>query len=128
MPGGDKTGPMGAGPMTGWGAGFCAGYGIPGYRNRIPDRGSWFGVGGGPRFGRGFRGGGRGWRHVFYATGLPGWARSSWPSAFAPFYRAGAPYSEPEELADLKEQAANFNEMLDNVNKRIDELQKKQKG
>jgi len=24
MPRGDRTGPMGAGPMTGWGSGFCA--------------------------------------------------------------------------------------------------------
>ena len=30
MPGGDGTGPLGFGPMTGHGAGFCSGYGIPG--------------------------------------------------------------------------------------------------
>ena len=31
MPGGDRTGPMGQGPMTGRGAGYCAGFGMPGY-------------------------------------------------------------------------------------------------
>lgn len=34
MPAGNATGPMGLGPMTGRGAGFCAGFGVPGYANR----------------------------------------------------------------------------------------------
>jgi len=62
MPWGDGTGPWGLGPMTGRGAGYCAGYPIPGYMNPIPGfgwrrwfgRGRWF-------FGRGFWGRGRGW-------------------------------------------------------------------
>ncbi len=33
MPGKDKTGPLGMGPMTGRGAGLCAGYPAPGYRS-----------------------------------------------------------------------------------------------
>ncbi len=33
MPRGDGTGPVGAGPMTGRAAGFCAGAPVPGYRN-----------------------------------------------------------------------------------------------
>lgn len=57
MPGGDRTGPMGMGPMTGWGRGFCA--------RSVGS--SWFG--------RGIRGE-RGWRNQFYATGLTGWQRS----------------------------------------------------
>ena len=100
MPGGDGTGPMGMGPMTGRAAGYCAGYGMPGYANPITGRwagpygygwgvrapywGGGFGYGRGFGFGRG-RGGGRGWRHRFYATGLPGWARAGWygPPAYA---------------------------------------------
>ena len=35
MPRGDGTGPMGMGPMTGRGAGFCAGFAVPGYANPI---------------------------------------------------------------------------------------------
>lgn len=56
MPGGDRTGPMGYGPMTGRGAGFCAGYAAPGYANPYPGRGMM----GGGRFGRGRGGGGFG--------------------------------------------------------------------
>ena len=33
MPRGDGTGPMGMGPVTGRGAGFCAGFTAPGYAN-----------------------------------------------------------------------------------------------
>jgi len=33
MPRGDGTGPLGMGPMTGRAAGYCAGYGMPGYMN-----------------------------------------------------------------------------------------------
>ena len=56
MPRGDGTGPMGLGPMTGRGVGYCAGYSVPGYMNSIPGRG-YFG------WGRRFYGhGGRGRR------------------------------------------------------------------
>ena len=67
MPRGDRTGPTGMGPMTGRAAGYCAGYPVPGYMNPGPRLGL------GMRWGRG--GGGRGWRNMYYATGLPGWAR-----------------------------------------------------
>jgi hypothetical protein len=33
MPRGDGTGPAGLGSMTGRAAGFCAGYGVPGFMN-----------------------------------------------------------------------------------------------
>ncbi|MBA7569646.1 hypothetical protein ES708_11387 [subsurface metagenome] len=36
MPGGDRTGPTGMGPMTGRGVGYCAGYQVPGFANPIP--------------------------------------------------------------------------------------------
>lgn len=66
MPSGDRSGPLGEGPRTGRGAGYCSGYGRPGYANGL--------VGG--RFGGGRgRGGGRGWRHWYHATGLTGWQR-----------------------------------------------------
>ena len=76
MPGGDRTGPIGMGPMTGRGAGFCAGSGAPGFADPAPGRGFGMGrgrgrIGGGGAFG----GGGRGFRRWYYATGLPGWMR-----------------------------------------------------
>lgn len=61
MPGGDRTGPEGAGPMTGRQQGYCAGSDAPGYTSGTPGfarRGAGFRGGGG--FGRGARGGGRG--------------------------------------------------------------------
>lgn len=61
MPRGDGTGPMGTGPLTGRGAGICAGYAVPGYANRRD-----FGCG---------SGGQRGFRRMYYATGLTGWER-----------------------------------------------------
>ena len=66
MPFGDQTGPLGQGPMTGRGAGYCAGYDRPGYMNPYP-----YG-------GRGYLGWGRGrgWRNWARATGLPGWQRA----------------------------------------------------
>ncbi|NLG37465.1 MAG: DUF5320 domain-containing protein [Clostridiales bacterium] len=70
MPRGDRTGPMGMGPMTGRGAGYCAGYAVPGYANPIGFAGG-FGCG----FGRG-----RGFRRMYYATGFPGWARYGYPA------------------------------------------------
>ncbi len=66
MPRGDRTGPLGQGPMTGRGLGDCAGN----------ERGGWYGRGFG--FGRGFgagrgfgRGFGRGWGFGFGAGNQP---------------------------------------------------------
>ncbi len=57
MPRGDGTGPMGMGPLTGRGVGFCAGYRTPGYANQS--------------FWRGMRFfGGRGYRRMFCITGF----------------------------------------------------------
>lgn len=42
MPRGDGTGPMGRGPLTGRGAGFCTGNKMPGYLNQSIWRGSSF--------------------------------------------------------------------------------------
>jgi hypothetical protein len=98
------------GAMTGRAAGFCAGFGVPGFVNPVRGRGMGFGRG------RGF-GGGRGWRHRFYATGLPGWMR---------FGATGvAPVAEPTPEAEknyLQGQAEMLQTQLDEVKKRLDEL------
>src|SRR5690554_2441714 len=86
MPFGDGTGPMGYGPMTGRGAGYCAGYSVPGYMNPWGGRGVGWGRGGGR---------GRGWRNRYYATGAPGWAGyGAWPGAGA-VPPAGIPANNP---------------------------------
>ena len=129
MPGGDRTGPMGAGPMTGRGVGLCAGYDVPGNMNPSSGRfGRGFGHGRGGGFGRGFQHGGRGWRHQYYATGVPGWARGyDYPNpAVPPVF--GTPAStktvQAEELAYLKEQTRYFKGALEDIEKRVNELQR----
>ncbi|NLD47345.1 MAG: DUF5320 domain-containing protein [Clostridiaceae bacterium] len=70
MPRRDGTGPMGMGPMTGRGAGYCVGYAS----NEFANRGIGFGGG---------MGGGRGFRRMFCLTGLPGWARNGYNQAMS---------------------------------------------
>ena len=53
MPYGDRTGPMGSGPMTGRGMGFCNGYDVPGAVNGGRMMGGGFGRGFGRGMGRG---------------------------------------------------------------------------
>jgi hypothetical protein len=122
MPGGDRTGPAGLGPMTGRAAGYCAGYPVPGFMNPTGGRGFWGGGRGGGR------GGGWGRRNWFYATGLPGWQRFGMGY---PAYGGVAPYGVPynpvgsreQELNALKNQAEYFEDALDDIKKRITELE-----
>lgn len=108
MPRGDGTGPTGMGPTTGRGAGFCGGFGMPGFANRGRGRGG---------AGRG----GRGWRHLFYATGPTGRQRAA--IATAPGVVAPRPAAAPEdELGVLKRQAESAAATLEVIRKRIDEL------
>ena len=129
MPFGNGRGPAGMGPMTGRGAGFCAGYSVPGYANQIPGRG--FGGGG---FGRG---GGRGHRNRFYATGLTGWQRGFGGN---PYMSGGAPYgayddpypasysqspyaTKGDQLNELKQHAQYIEGVLEDIKKQIDALE-----
>jgi hypothetical protein len=115
MPRGDRTGPMGLGPMTGRGAGYCSGFGMGGYSNVLPGRGFGAGLGWGRGlWGRG--GGGRGWRNWFYATGLPGWMRFG---GTAPFQR---PDPESEKQA-LRSQAEALQSELEFLKKRLSEME-----
>ncbi len=118
MPAGDRTGPMGRGPMTGRGAGYCGGSGMPGYANPAPGRGFGMGFGRGWGFGGRGGGGGRGWRHRFYATGLPGWLRSGWWGA-PPYFAAPTPMAEREYLEGV---AQSLQGQLSDIKKRLDEV------
>ena len=125
MPGGDRMGPAGMGPMTGRAAGFCAGYATPGFINPIFGRGGW-GSGGG--WGRG--GGGWGRRNWFYAMGLTGWQRSAYayPTLDVPYANPYGPVmGREQEMEILRSQAECFQEALDGIAKRIEELETKAK-
>ena len=109
MPGGDSTGPAGAGPMTGRAAGYCAGYSIPGYTNPIYGRGL---------YGRNF--GGRG-----FARGR-GIRRGNWSGAinsYAPYPYPTQEITPEGEIEMLKNQAKFMQEDITGVNKRIKELE-----
>jgi hypothetical protein len=130
MPAGDGTGPAGMGAGTGRGMGYCGGYDAPGWATPGPGRGFYGRGGRGIRGGRwgGYgagRGGGWGWRHQYYATGLPRWARwGPHPTAVygAPYGASYAPPSQAQEVEMLKDEAEWLKEQLDAINKRMDEL------
>ncbi|TRZ48546.1 hypothetical protein D4Q80_03740 [bacterium] len=112
MPGFDGTGPTGQGAMTGGGRGYCVvalnGAGVRQGNNR----GSYG------------RGGGRGFRNCFYATGIPGWMRAQrGMQAFGGFDRV---VSKDDELAILKNQAGYLKDKFDAIQTRVQDLEGKQ--
>ena len=114
MPAGDRTGPVGLGPMTGRAAGYCAGFPAPGFMNPMPGRG--WGMGRGRGMGRGW-GRGRGWRFGYAAMGLPD---------LPPAYDAAsyfAPPSREQETQSLKAQAEHFERALAEIRKRLADLE-----
>ncbi|NLN38153.1 MAG: DUF5320 domain-containing protein [Smithella sp.] len=116
MPRGDQTGPTGMGPMTGRGAGYCAGYATPGFASTAGGRGRGMGFGFGRGMGAGFRGarGGRGGRGFFGRWGMPFGAASQMTFA--------APTRE-QEIDALQGQAKYFEDALSDVKKRLGELE-----
>lgn len=122
MPRGDGTGPLGLGPMTGRAAGYCAGYGLPGYVTPVGGRG----LGG---WGQG-RAGGRGRGRRFLGPGVVGWSPAGpgwsvapppWPTI--PYSRAPvAGMTRLQEIDALKGQAEYLKCILDDVRHRLDEL------
>lgn len=121
MPRGDRMGPAGWGPMSGRAAGYCAGYGVPGYMNPMPDGGAWA-----PGAGMGRGGRGRGHRNMYWATGMTGWQRGAmgYPGAYG--FAGPAPFYEPsaeQELAALRNQVKLMEEGLQQTQERIRELE-----
>ena len=109
MPRGDRTGPLGEGPLTGRGAGYCAGHGASGYANGT-------GAGRGPGAG-GRCGGGHGHRNRFYATGVPFSTYGAAPAAAA--FTGDA----RQELSLLKSEADRLRATLEGIERRLEELQ-----
>ena len=128
MPRGDRTGPAGAGPMTGRAAGYCAGYSVPGYSNPVGGYGRRWGRGYGRGFGRGWgRGFGRGW----YAYPPPAIVQPAYPQVYPP---AAQPQTQEQEVAalenyhkDLMAEKADLEQEMGGVKARIEELKAKPK-
>ena len=118
MPGGDRTGPQGMGPMTGRAAGYCAGYNVPGYMNPYGGRGMGYGGmmggrGGGFGRGRGFGG---------YVPPVVPAAYPAVPAVPQPGFGA-VPYDESAELEALRMQAQSLESTLSGIQKRIEALE-----
>ena len=109
MPRGDGTGPMGLGPMTGRGTGYCAGYSYPGFIN--------------PGFRRGYSGWGRerGWRNWYQTTRIPNQERATY----------GLPFSEQpdqkEEKEMLDKELESLKEEIILIKKRLQDLKGQKK-
>ena len=118
MPGFDRTGPMGAGPMTGGRRGLCNPATAASANAFIGDYGYGYGYGGGMGLRRGFRGGfgrGMGIRRG-YGRGY-GW----YPPVADPVY----PSYAADEMDMLRAEADYLRKSLDAINARIDEIEKK---
>ncbi|MFW6301852.1 MAG: DUF5320 domain-containing protein, partial [Bacillota bacterium] len=88
MPGGDRTGPVGAGPMTGRGAGYCNGFNRPG--SFRPGAGM-----------------GRGRRNMNFSAGRPGFRYSE--------ESYSGDLDKDREIAELKNQLQNIESKLDQL-------------
>jgi hypothetical protein len=125
MPGGDRTGPRGAGPMSGRAAGFCNGYDVAGFANRdglergMQGRGMVQGVGGG-------RVRGRGCRNTYKATGLTGWQRGVYQQADQPG-RDNQPVA-PAELTTRKSDTELILQELSLIKDRLSDLESRIPG
>jgi len=106
MPGGDRTGPLGQGPRTGRAAGYCAGYGMPGYANPIWGRG--FGRGRGWGFGPGR---GRGW-----------WRFFRWGS-FSP--KEDMESSDKGKVSNTEWSPSSLYDLINNLAKKVEALENK---
>ncbi|PID39466.1 MAG: hypothetical protein CR984_06845 [Proteobacteria bacterium] len=102
MPGFDRSGPVGGGPMTGGGRGLCGGSGRAA-KQPVYGRGYGYGRGMGFR-----RGGGR------------GWGRGAGP-AFGGF---GYPAGKTDEAGMLRANADAMQRSLKSIQRRIAELEK----
>ncbi len=107
MPGFDRTGPQGLGPMTGGRRGLCNPRAI-GYGSQSA---------GGFGYGRGF-GMGRGYGRGFGRGMGMGYG-------YGPGYGPGYPLEPADETAQLKTEADYMKKSLDAINKRLEELEKK---
>ncbi|MHA1671064.1 MAG: DUF5320 domain-containing protein [Promethearchaeota archaeon] len=126
MPGGDRTGPRGQGPMTGRGLGYCAGYDSPGFT-----AGAGYGLGRG--YGRGY---GRGWgRGRGYGMGW-GYRDPYYTSyrSVGTYYTPRVPIAPPadqltmlnQEKSYLESELKGVSSAIEDISKRIAELEKKE--
>ena len=128
MPRGDRTGPWGAGPMTGRAAGYCAGYSVPGFMNPTVGYGRGWGRGRGRGFGRGW---GRGFGRGGYVYPPPAVGQPAYPQAYPPVAQPQSPEQEISALENyqknLEADKTDIEQEMGGVKARIEELKAKVK-
>lgn len=124
MPRGNGTGPNRMGPTTGRAAGYCAGYGMPGYMNNAGGLGRGRGLGFGMGFGRNL-GFGRGFG---FGQGFGRWGGWGMGLGQAPYAISSTPWdSVPDagvERSNLERQAEILSAELKSVQERLEVLEK----
>ena len=99
MPFGDRTGPLGQGPLTALGRGYCGGYRASESFDSAPG----FGMGRGDR-------GGRGWRNRFRAAGR---------------YAGQKPAAVPSQSVDRQQEIDSLKAAVDGLARTLGEFQKR---
>ena len=124
MPGGNKKGPLGQGPLSGRGAGYCGGSGRPGFATAGSRGVGGRGQGRGGEWGR--RGWRRGHRNKFWSTGLTEWQRESvaaqasdQPTAPEVDSCNDVPPVDQEELAAVRELADRLAQSVQDLEVRL---------
>lgn len=121
MPWGDRTGPWGLGPRTGWRFGYCSGYLVPGFANPNNPGGGRCGL-----IRRGWgrsRGFGRGWgycRQYGYPTAPPMIVPTAAPGTF------GTYGSKEDEMAYFEALKKSVEEELEAIKERLKQLSRSQ--
>jgi hypothetical protein len=120
MPAGDRTGPMGQGPVTGRKLGYCAGFDSPGFTKGM---GAGMGRGGGMGRGMGY---GRGMgRAAGFGRGM-GWGFNSPYPGNIHGYPWMQSMSREDEIKLLKSEADMLKRSQKEIEKRMGELEKEE--
>lgn len=111
MPGGDRTGPAGRGPMTGRGFGYCSGYPAPGYTR---DPGMGLGRGWGRGRGRGYYRWGR-YRDPYYEPYVLN----------PPTYVPASPLGKTDQITMLKQEKEYLESEMEGIKNALNDISKK---
>ena len=111
MPGFNRRGPEGMGPLTGWGRGRCAPDGRRAGRRSLGQQSGW-------------RGRNRRWRHWSGGSSSTRWGWGRFQGRQRPFYETFD--TGDEEMALLKEEAATLKGELETIEQRLSEIETRQ--
>jgi hypothetical protein len=122
MPKGDRTGPMGAGAMSGRAKGFCSGFDMPGYAHPMGAGGAGMRAGRRRGGGSGPTAGGRGWCYRPFAASRMGRMN------FGGYRSVLQPVNPELDKESLRNRSQVLQSELDAVNSRLAEIESQEKA